>query len=359
MIERGLNRRQALGGILAATAVAATGLASPAKADVAGTARAKGRTDPSFPATIICQADSLFPEGIDWDPTRNAFIVSSTRQGTVSIVDGTGTVTPLVPDPDPRIVSTVGLRVDAARGRVLVAYDDIGLGTRSSSASALRVTGLAEYDLATGEQIRLVDLAIGSSPIHAADRLAVDGKGNAYVSDPAAGNIYLVTPAGEASILVTSEQLLGPGTNTTVEGTGVTGVAYDRSGFLLVNDYTAGQLVRIPLRNPGALSSLVQNNALVGGDGSVLLSNGSLLVATNQIATSSGHNAVVQVFPNSGWTGVCGVRSISLSLTAPTDVVVTPYGTYVLDGHANLLSSGGSSSSFVLSRLRSTRLNDL
>ncbi len=201
MIERSLSRRQALGGVLAATAVAATGFASPAKASVPGTARAKGHADPSFPATIICQADSLFPEGIDWDPTRNAFIVSSTRQGTVSIVDGTGTVTPLVPDPDPRIVSTVGLRVDAVRGRVLVAYDDIGLGTRSSSASALRVTGLAEYDLATGEQIRLVDLAIGSSPIHAADRLAVDGEGNAYVSDPAAGNIYLVTPAGEASIL--------------------------------------------------------------------------------------------------------------------------------------------------------------
>src|SRR4051812_41151603 len=81
------------------------------------------------PATITGHAAAVHPEGVAWDPSRQAFLVGSARHGTVSVVRPDGRVSTLVSDP--RMVSTFGLRVDVARHRLLVAFADIGVGERS------------------------------------------------------------------------------------------------------------------------------------------------------------------------------------------------------------------------------------
>src|SRR5262245_10694871 len=101
-----------------------------------------------LPVTIEATAPSLVPEGVAWDPTRRAFLVGSIRHGTVSVVRPDGRVDTLVSDP--RMVSTFGLHVDAARGRLLVSYADMGLGERSTPQTTGVQSGVGIFDLRTG-----------------------------------------------------------------------------------------------------------------------------------------------------------------------------------------------------------------
>lgn len=48
------------------------------------------------------------------------------------------------------MVSTIGVRVDAPRQRVLAAYQDPGVGTRSTELTKLKQSGLGIFDLSTG-----------------------------------------------------------------------------------------------------------------------------------------------------------------------------------------------------------------
>lgn len=335
MPQSPVGRRRAL----AITLGAAAASALPAPANAAD--------HPARPRQITGHADSLHPEGIAWDPTRRAFLVTSPRHGTVSLVGFDGRVTPLVDDPDPVIVSTVGVAVDAPRSRLLVAYHDLGVGTRSTPGTFLKVSGLAVYDLVSGRQIRLVDLTLGASPIHAADRVAVDPCGNAYVCDPAAGNIYKVTPDGCATILVSSE-LLAPGS----EGAGVTGIALHPGGFLLANHYTEGRLLKIPLHDPAAISAVPLDSPIIGSDGIALRQNGSLLAVCNHLAVAAGQEVCAEVRPaNAHWTGRASVRRTAWPVPVPTDIALTPYGGYVVSGRADVLFGGGLANDFVLQRL--------
>ncbi|MFK4106879.1 hypothetical protein ACI2L1_43930 [Streptomyces sp. NPDC019531] len=239
------------------------------------------------------------------------------------------------------------MHVDVRRGRFRTGYHDLGVGTRSMPETFLKASGLVEYDLATGRQVRLVDPALGPSPIHAADRICVDADGNAYVVDPAAGYVYRVTAGGEASILVAGEPLAPAN-----EGAGITGIALHPRGFLLVNHYSAGRIVRIPLDRPGALSVVLEDPAPAGGDGTVLRRDNSLLVVPDNLAAAAGHDAVVEVGAASCWTTarVAHTRA-PWPVPVPTDAAATPYGTYLLSGRADVLFHGGPADDFVLQRL--------
>src|SRR6266516_4476896 len=107
-----------------ATVLGAAGLALAAAVPGASAAHERARPAP----VIEASAPTLHPEGVAWDPTRRAFLVSSVRHGTVSLVRTDGSVRTLASDPV--MVSTFGVHVDAARHRFLVAYGDIGFGER-------------------------------------------------------------------------------------------------------------------------------------------------------------------------------------------------------------------------------------
>lgn len=117
---------------------------------------------------------------------------------------------------------------------------------RSTQATYLKVAGVAFFDLSTGEQQEIVDLAIGPEQYHAADRMVIDAFGNACICDPAANQIYLVTPAGKASILV-DNTVLAPGVQLGL-GAGTSGLALHPGGFLLAVNYSQGILVRFRSR---------------------------------------------------------------------------------------------------------------
>ncbi|WP_158887430.1 SMP-30/gluconolactonase/LRE family protein [Amycolatopsis anabasis] len=300
----------------------------------------------AWPSVLGGRAPSLHPEGVCWDPTRHTFLVGSMRHGTVSVVRRDGSVRTLVDDGV--MVSTIGVRVDAARRRVLAAYQDLGVGTKSSEATKNRQSGVGVFDLATGALRHRVDLSAvpGAAPgAHGTNDVAVDAHGNAYVTDVSAGEIYRVDPHGRASVLVSRPDLLGK------DGVGPNGIVWHPAGFLLAIRYDRGELVRVPIRAPHRARVVRTDEAFVGGDGLALRPDGSLVVACNHVAcATTSRVSVLRSFD--GWASARAVaRSGVWPDENPSTVAVTPHGTYVVEGRIADLFAGKYRDTFTLRRL--------
>ncbi len=317
-----LSRRWFAGAL---TAAAVLGLVLP------GSAAATNR----FPAVINGHAPSLHPEGVAFDPTRGTFLVGSVKHGTVSVVGRDGSARTLVDDA--RMASTVGLRVDAARGRILVAYGDLGLGDHSTPE---RRTGLGIFDLRTGRVRHLVELGAGA---HLANDIAVDPLGNAYVTDSSGDSIYRVDPWGRASVLVSDPRF-------TSSSVGINGIAWHPGGYLLVGHYSTGTLFRVTLGAAPSVTEVGLDRKLVGADGIALRPNGTLVVVTNHLG-GSGEEAVTVLASRTRWQTAQEIAHEPWPVPDPTTVAVSPFGDYVVSGDLSILiGTGQTTDTFTLRR---------
>ncbi len=317
--------------VLAAALLAFTVAVPPASATVT-----------HLPTTIDGRTADRYPEGIAWDPTRQAFLIGSIATGRISVVGRDGVPHPFAAAPG---VSTFGLHVDAVRRRVLVTYADIGSGERSSDATVYRQSGIAIYDLRTGRLERRVDLNTArlnpAGGRHGANDLTIDAIGNAYVTDPAGDAIYRVTPSGHASVLVRDDRLRS-------DTIGANGIVWDRAGFLLTVRYDTGTLFRISQR--GELAEVRISTPLVGGDGLALARDGRLIVITNKLGAPGIERATV-LSSRDNYRGA-EVRSVEAwPVAGPTTAAITPYGTYVLSGRIDVLIAGGQSDEFTIRKM--------
>ncbi|MFS8095881.1 SBBP repeat-containing protein [Lentzea alba] len=278
---------------------------------VAGTASAA-------PRSVVASSPSLHPEGVQWDPSRGQFLVSSLRHGTVSLVGVDGRVRPLVAGT--RMVSTFGLQVD--RGRLLVAYGDIGFGERSVPGQS----GLGIFDLRSGRPLKFVDIPNGANDI------AVDPAGNAYVTGTLGDTIWKVDRSGAVTAFATDSRLGGA-------SFGNNGIVWDPRGFLVTGHYTNGTLFKVTRGHVEELPA----PELPGADGLTLTRDG-LVVVTNSLS-APGKNAVT-VLDTRTWK----VKSQRDWKTAPTTAARTPFGTYVLSGYVDLLVKGETTDEFRLDR---------
>lgn len=320
---------------LAVAALALAALAAPATP-----ALASETSETHLPDEITVSAPALHPEGVAWDPTRRTFLVSSLRQGTVSVVTRHRTVRTLVSDP--RMVSAVGITVD--RGRVLVAYGDIGVGVRSNPDPAKRVAGLGIFDLRTGRARHVIDFAqvpgVPPGP-HVGNDVAVDRAGNAYVTDSFAGIVFKVDVHGRASVFARDPRFTAP-------AFGINGIVWHPGGYLLAVNYATGALFRIGRH--GEVAEVALDQPLIGGDGLALRRDGSLIAVTNS-AGGPGPDAVRTLRPTgSGWSAARTSDLRAWPVKVPSTVAVTPYGAWVLSGRLEVLLTGGTADDFVLRR---------
>jgi sugar lactone lactonase YvrE len=281
----------------------------------------------SFPDVVRAAADNLFPEGVAWDPSRQALLVGSfTAPARISAVGRDGVARTVVSDP--ALPGFAGLKVDARRHRILAAY---------GNPAAPGASGVAIYDLATGHRTRLVDLSGG-----AVNDLALDPRGVAYVTDAQAGAVYRVDPSGHASTLVSDPRLL--------PAIGANGIVWHPGGYLVVVNYTTGRLFRIDPRHPRLTE--VRAPALVGGDGLALRRDGTLIVVTNALAALPGSRpAIHELALRGGGRFAVPLREQAWPDAAPTTVAVTPFGDYVLDGRLDRFLAGTPAKDFVLRRI--------
>lgn len=270
-----------------------------------GGATPASSTAANLPDTVRVTVPGLYPEGIEYDAAHGRFLLSSLSHGTVTAVDDQGTSTTLVDDSGN--VSSVGLQV--AGDRLLVALSDVRAAFDTTAAGR---AGLGIYDLASGRRLHRVDLgALYPNGRHFANDIAVDGDGNAYITDSLSPVIYRVTPDGQASIFV-QDTLLGG------HGFGMNGIDYDPKGFLLVAMDQQRALYRIPVGAPDSLAR-VQLSEPLAADGMVLAPDGHLIaVAATFPGGGPRKEELVELTSGDGW------HSAEITARAPLDASASP-----------------------------------
>ena len=243
-------------------------------------------------STIKFNSTALYPEGVDWDAKNKRFLVTSIRKGEIGSVKDDGTY--WVFAKDSRMVSSVGIKIDAERDRVLVCNADPGAAEKSSKATTGKLAGLASFRLSTGKLIKYIDLAKGIDGGHFCNDLTIDKDGTAYITDSFSPIIYKVDTNYNASVLLNNKTFSGKSFN-------LNGIVV-KDNYLLVVKMNSGQLFKIPLNNPNAFNEVKLNNPIYGADGLAWGPDGSLIVIAN-------NNAYVGATPPTATNKVIKLRS--------------------------------------------------
>jgi hypothetical protein len=255
------------------------------------------------PDLIVFTRLNLQPEGIEWDARRGRFLVGSLTDGTIRAVDDDGNLT--VVTPDAGLSGSVGIHIDETRDRLFAAGNIQGVGI-----------ALGIYDLATGEQIRIVDLSeLSGANGGLANDVVVDADGNAYVTDTTNAMVYRVDVDGNASVLVEAPELRL-----------ANGIEIDNR-TLIVAILTGPSLLRIPLDDVDALAT-IDSDVPVSGDGIVFTHDGIL-------ATVSG-TSVLLLESDDGWLSASLIGQWdagTVSAALPTTAAVRGGDVHVVFAH--------------------------
>lgn len=298
-------RNLAVAGLIAAAGFLFSACDQQAATDTpktADTQKADTQTMPvtpevNLPDVIQFKQSALYPEGLEYDADNHRFLVTSLHEGTV------GTVTPdgdyQVLFQDPHMVSAIGIRLDKARDRVLVCNSDPGVSVHTKKENQGKLAGLAVFQLSTGKLIKYIDLgALSDGGGHFCNDIALDpDTGTAYVTDSFSPIIYKIDPANNASILLRNDRFNGKGFN-------LNGIVL-KDNYLLVAKDNDGLLFKVPLDKPEQFTQVQLPEPLVGADGLLWASDGSLVVIAN--ATT---NKVFKLTSSDDWTSAKEVNSV-------------------------------------------------
>lgn len=228
---------------------------------------ASGLASNMAPERIVAERGGFIPEGIEYDNNRNRFLVGSIAEGTIFEVTNNGTLIPAITSPD--LNASVGIEVDEPRDLLLVA--------NSNMASPNGAAELGIFDLDSGEQLAMIDLAasIPDRPAdsrHFANDVAVSRAGIAYITDSSMKVVYKVDRYNRASVLVDF------GVDADF---GLNGIEYHPAGYLILASPATAQLIRVPVDNPQRWAIIDLDYPATGGDGLVWAADGSLAVISN------------------------------------------------------------------------------
>jgi hypothetical protein len=226
--------------------------------------------------SITINKPALYPEGIDYNPKTDKFIVGSFRDGGVYEIDSDGSYHKIINDE--RLNSVLAVRVDIKRNRLLVVNSDIGSSINSYVEGPKKLASLGIYELSTGKNIDFINLGkLLPNKNHLANGMTLDSEGNIYVTDSFSPVIYKIDTSGHASIFLESERFLGEGIN-------LNGIVFHPNGYLLAVKKGEGVLFKIPLNKPQEFSVIKSSRKFIGGDGLILLNNKELIVIANRAA---------------------------------------------------------------------------
>jgi len=252
--------------------------------------------NPVTPDIVKFNSASLYPEGVEWDTTNQRFLVTSIRKGEIGSVKDDGTY--WVFAKDKRMVSSVGIKIDAKRDRVLVCNADPGAAEKSSPKTTGKLAGLAAFRLSTGKLIQYVDLAKGIDGGHFCNDLTIDKDGTAYITDSFSPIIYKVDKNYISSVLINNQAFSGKSFN-------LNGIVV-KDNYLLAVKMNSGQLFKIPLNNSNSFNEVKLKNKIYGADGLSWGPDGSLIVIANNNAyvgatPPTATNKVIKLRSNDNW----------------------------------------------------------
>lgn len=235
-----------------------------------------------FAPTVLCKkphiikfrSPNLYPEGLTWDPSAQHFLVGSYQQRTISSVSDAGVTETFISDPTlPENVTVLGLTVDTRNQRLLAVLHAI--------EPLPQFDALAAYDLNTRRRIFLSVFPIDSDektrPI--ANDVAVDYKGNAFVTNAGNNYIWKINDKGEASFFSRSPLFTSfpVDRDEPYSFCGLNGIAYVMKGYLLVVQSNTGKMFKVD-EEDGRARHVLLNKDLTMADDIVIRRDGVVLV---------------------------------------------------------------------------------
>ncbi|MGW8248409.1 MAG: hypothetical protein ACWGOV_09890 [Acidiferrobacterales bacterium] len=278
---------------------------------------------PQAPDVVSIKVPALYPEGMDYDAKGKRFIVSSMHEGTVGQVTDDGSYKPFVTDSN--LVSSVGLRVDAARNRLLVCNSDPGASVHTKKENQGKFAGLGIYDLSSGKLIKYIDLAaLSKGGGHFCNDIAIDDAGNIYATDSFSPIIYKIDTKDDPSILLEDKRFTGDGFN-------LNGLVY-KDGYLVVAKYNEGLLFKVPVDKPTDYKEVKIDQKLVGADGLLWGPDGSLIVIAN-LST----NKIFKLTSPDNWDSAKVVNSVDTGDVFATTGALRDGKVYAMEAHLGVL----------------------
>ncbi|XP_050234984.1 uncharacterized protein LOC126683187 [Mercurialis annua] len=231
------------------------------------------------PHIINFHSPNLYPEGLTYDPAAQHFIVGSLYHRTIHSVSDAGIVETLISDPSLPPNSTVlGLAVDSRYNRLLAVIH--------SAPPLSPFNALAAYDLTSRSRLFLSLLPESNDvadKLSVANDVAVDFKGNAYVTNSGQNLIWKVNSHGEASIFSRSpsftEYPIAVDQNSSFSDCGLNGIAYVSKGYLLVVQSNTGKMFKVN-EDDGRARPVLLTEDLPLADGISLRKDGVVLVVS-------------------------------------------------------------------------------
>ncbi len=274
------------------------------------------------PQQINFTQQNLFPEGVVYDRFNDRFLVSSTNRGDIGIVNADGSYSVFIDDA--ALTSTTGLEISTSKKLLYVANAPGSVGI---------------YNLNDGRRVALIDLAslIPGAPIFVND-IALDAQGNAYVTNSMSPVIYKITPDGTASIFFQN-----PAFATPPGGFGFNGIEFGNSqgGYLLVAHTATNSIVKIPVDDTSAYSTVTLDAALNRPDGLLLSKDGKQLIGVNN-AGGTADGKVISFTSNNMFQSATATGTFNTGAVFPTTATSDGKNVFVLYAYLHRRATGQS-----------------
>ena len=251
--------------------------------------------------SIPVPGTKAFPESITSTSDGVLFVGRVGDGGIVRVNPRTAESTVFVQSGAAGSRSILGVFADEASGTLWACSNDLsalgGPATGTDTGSALK-----SFDLSTGDAKHTFSLP-GSHAF--CNDITVDGKGSVYVTDSANPTILKLSPGAATFEVFAQDSAFSPPQG----GAGLDGIAFGSDGNLYVTTYTAGELLRVAVKDGkvGRVTKLSGNRHLQFPDALRALPNNSFLL----IEGSGGLDRVV-------------IRGDAFSVTTIHDGFVTP-----------------------------------
>ena len=274
---------------------------------------------------INIQEPKLYPEGTAYNSNTNLFFVSSVKTGTIGTVDAQGNYKVFYKDAS--LKSSYGMKVDTKSNRLWVCIGDANYSDYSDSLTYKKMIRLISFDLASSKKINDIDLSGLFEGKHFGNDLALDDKGNIYVTDSYSPVIYKVDAQGKASLFAQSDLFKG-------EQVGLNGIVWSPKGYLVVVNDNNGELLKIDINNPKSITKVKVNNFFTGGDGLLWDAENNLILIQNST------NKVYQLTSKDNWMTAEVKASTAMEdrFSYPTTGVIGQGKLYALNAKLNELN---------------------
>lgn len=157
--------------------------------DISTRARKNSSVLTSGVAFILPEKD-LIPEGIAYDPRRNVFYLSSIYKRKIVAILPDGSTFDFAGEASNGLLSTLGMKVDAARNKLWVLSTMQSANARMQRSDEIGKSIVHQYDLGTKRLVQTY--SPGDTATHMFNDLTILSNGDVYLTDSEEGSVYKI-----------------------------------------------------------------------------------------------------------------------------------------------------------------------